>query len=262
MKKLVLTALALLIAAPAFAQESAMSEKLGDAYTKASPQDKLVQIAVAIADKKMDHKDRKAYNLAIDEIYVAEVNKGKSSKEKLELLGAMRKAVDTKTKALNKERRAVNKKAGYLRFMEPETALQTALAMSYVLDTAGPSPTIEALSCLKLVRDNTSWFGNGDLVHAYVADALARDEGYSKADHAGKLAIISKLADQKKALGSQEQKYLDKAVLVDWINTQLKAGKSIGDVLLGVKDLKKKGLICWFTSNWADATLTRLGNIR
>ncbi|MGE0713154.1 MAG: hypothetical protein AB7N76_12035 [Planctomycetota bacterium] len=260
---LALTLMAL-VAAPVRADEAAMAQKLGDAYTGAkTPSDKMVVISEAIADKKIQSSpDRRAAQAAVDAIYVAELTKGKSSKERLELLGALRKQTEQAIKDLNKARRDKDKKAAWASFMEPDSNIQQALIVSYVFDTAGPTPSVDKLACLKLVRECTSWFGNGTLVAGYLAEALARDEAYGKADHEGKLEIIRKLAVDGQTMSDHERKTLETPVVCDWISVQIKAGKSPADVLAGVQDLGKRQKLCFFTRSWAESLLKQLPSVR
>lgn len=253
-----------LILAPsaAFADDAPFfKERLGDAYADASPVDKLVLLSVGKADKVFkDYKERKRVQLEVDAVVLAEVKKGKDSAEKLAILGKIRKEGAALVKELTTSRR--KEKKSYVSFSEPSSAMQGALAMSFVADTAGPAPTVEKLACLKQVREATSWTSHSSLILGYVTDALTRDEAYSKADHEGKLDIIRKIAVDMAALSDQERKYLDHSVLADWISTMLKAGKSPGDLLIAVEDLKKRQKICWFASSWASNLIKELANVR
>lgn len=257
--------LTLALSGPTYADDAALfKERLGDAYAESSPVDKLVMLSVGVADKVLkdskDAKERQRAMAEIDAVVLAEVKKGKDSAEKLKILGAIRKEAAEKIKALSTARR--EQKKPYVSFLEPSRYLQGAIAMSFLADKAGPQPTIEALACLKDVRDATNWSSNSDIVLSYISDALARDEAYAKADHEAKLETIRKIAVDMQALSDQERKYLDQSVLADWISTQLKAGKSAGDLLLAVEDLKKRNKICWFASSWASSHIKELANVR
>jgi hypothetical protein len=253
-----------LILAPsaAFADDAAFfKERVGDAYAEASPVDKIVMLSVAKADKKFkDYKERKRVQVEVDAVVLAEVKKGKDSTEKLAILGKIRKEGAALVKELTTARR--KEKKSYVSFSEPSSGMQGALAMSFVADVAGPGPSIDKLACLKQVREATSWTSTSSLVLGYVTDALARDEAYGKANHEGKLDIIKKIAVDMQALSDQERKYLDHSVLADWISTELKAGKSAGDLLIAVEDLKKRQKICWFASSWASGLIKELANVR
>lgn len=264
MKRVALTLCALLtLGGLASASDAAMGEKLGDDYKSASPKDKCIKIAVAYADKVFKgSKETRAAQAAIDEIFLAYVNKGETSEAKLKLLGELRKQTETECKALNDARRKENKKAPYVRHKEPNSNLQLAVLQSYVVDAAGPTPSLDKLGCLKLVRECTSWFANNSLVLAYLSEALARDEAYAKADHAGKLTIIRDLAVDKKLMSDQERKYLGKAVLSDWMTHELKGGKTADQLIDAVKGLGKKGMICFFTRSWAEGILKQLKLVR
>lgn len=257
-----LLGLTLALCGPARADEAAFfKERLGDGYAEASPVDKIVMLSVGAADKVFtDFKERQRASAEVDAIVLAEIKKGEDSAQKLSILGTIRKEAAEKVKAIGEERR--KEKKAYVSFLEPNKNLQGAIAMSFVIDKAGPAPTIDALACLKEVRDATAWTANSDIVLAYATDALARDEAYAKADHEGKLEVIRKLTVDMQALSDQERKDLDQAVLADWISSQLKAGKSAGDLLLAVEDLKKRQKICWFASSWASGLIKELANVR
>lgn len=261
--KITLACALLLALSPLAAADDAefFKEKLGEGYAAAAPEDKLVLISEGHADKKFqDSKDREKAQGETDAVVMAEVVKGKDSKEKLMILGKLRKAAEEKIKALSAERR--KEKRSYVSFREPSRDLQIAVAVSYVIDAAGPAPTLDKLGCLKDVREATSWSYHSSVVLAYAQEALARDEAYGKADHEGKLAIIKKLSEDQGALTDQERKYLDQAVLADLISVLIKGGKSPGDALLVVEDLKKRKLICWFASTWAEGFIKELGKVR
>ncbi|MBL4850094.1 MAG: hypothetical protein JKY65_31585 [Planctomycetes bacterium] len=253
-----------LILAPnaALADEAAFfKERLGDTYAAASPVDKLVMLSVGKADKVFkDYKERARVQLEVDAVILDEIKKGKDSAEKLAILGKIRTEAIGIVKELTTARR--KEKKSYVSFNEPSGAMQGAIAMSFVADAAGPAPTVAKLACLKLVREATSWTSHNSLVLGYVTDALARDEAYGKADHVGKLDIITKIAVDMQALSDQERKYLDQAVLADWISSELKAGKSAGDLLIAVEGLKKRQKICWFASSWASGLIKELAAVR
>ncbi len=253
---MVLTAMTL-FSGPAFAGE--IEDKLDKGYKEATPVDKIVMLAVVKNDIK-DWKERQRVQRMVDSVFSGEVLKGKSSEEKLSLLGGMRKAVAAKIKETNKERRAAKKKT--LWTLEPSNDWQAAIAMSYVVDTAGPAPTIEKLACLKTVRENTASFSHSTLAMSLLTDALLRNKEYIEADHAGKLEILRILTDDKKTMGSSERQVFEKAVITDWINTQIKGGKGPADLLIALKDLKDSNKLQYFSYTWGRTLLENMAKVR
>ena len=71
----------------------------------------------------------------------------------------------------------------------------------------------------------------------------------------GKLMVLQKLTEEMSLMSDQERTILEKSVLSDWISMQLKAGKSIQEVISSVKKLGKDRKICFFTRSWAQMTL-------
>ena len=252
--------LSLIFTAPSQAQGLDFAVTLGADYITASPAAKITMIATGMADQVIKSKDRRACQTEVDAIYLAEIKKGASSAEKLTLLGALRKATADTAKALNKDRRKAKKRG--LSSMEPNSSFQAAVAMSYVADTAGGAATLAQLACLKTVRENTSWMGHGAVTLALVTEALWRDADFLKADHAAKLDVIKNLTEDKLMLSSQEQKYLNNAVISDWITGKLKAGATPQAVLAEVDDLKKRKKICFFTASWAKSLLEQIALVR
>jgi hypothetical protein len=104
--------------------------------------------------------------------------------------------------------------------------------------------------------------GHGAVTLALVTEALWRDAGFLKADHAAKLDVIKNLTEDKLMLSSQEQKYLNNAVISDWITGKLKAGATPQAVLAEVDDLKKRKKICFFTASWAKSLLEQIALVR
>lgn len=263
MKHLITLSVLVLALLPGAAQANEVADKLGEDYKKAEPVDKLVMLSTAVTDKVFQSwKDRKKAQAEIDAVAAGVVSAGKTSAEKLSLLSKLRKDVAAKIKAATDERRKAKKKPTYIYFLEPNYTWQSAIAMSYIADTAGASPSLDKLDCLKLVRESTSASAHSTLCLSILQDALARDPGYQKADHAGKLEIIRKCALDKKMVSSTGHHALDRAVLADWINVQLKAGKKPVEVLDGVSMFKNRNLICWFTSNWASRLLKAMASVR
>jgi hypothetical protein len=252
--------LSLIFVTPAGAEGIDIAGNIGAHYAAASPAEKITLIATAMADQVFKSKDRRACQAEVDGIYLAEVKKGASSAEKLTILGTLRKATSDAAKALSKTRRKEKKRS--LSTMEPNTAFQAAVAMSYVADTAGGSASLTLLGCLKTVRENTSWIGHSALTLALVSEALWRDAGFLKADHTGKLDMIKALTEDKQMLSSQEQKYLNNAVISDWISGKLKGGATPQAILAEVSDLNKRKKICFFTHSWAKGLLEKIADVR
>lgn len=245
---------ALLLTSAAAADD--VGSKLGEAYKSADSGKKLALLSTAYADKVIKSKE---LNAAVMEVSLAELAKGKTSKEKLELLGAMRLAGKDAMKAINDERKKVKKR--YVSLREPDTTLQRALCLRYVADTAGAAPSLEALGCLKVVRANSSWGAHGSLCYSLVGEALLRDKAYLAADRLGKLAILKKLTIDAEMMTNQERTYFEKEIVSEWIASELKAGKGHAELHDVFDKLGKKRDICFFTASWAKSTLKMLGKL-
>jgi hypothetical protein len=249
-------ALTLFLSGPAVADEAVAEKKLGDSYKTADDVQKYVMVLVAKADKVLTYKEQPP---CIDSIVRRYFAASKTSAEKLAKVGELRKAVTAALKPLNVVRRKEKKR--YVGLTDPASSLQQALAARYVYDTAGVAPTLKGLECLATVRDCLSWGSTGDLIHAFIQDALLRDAAYLKADHGARLAIINGL-DGKKMMSSFTRTKLEKPVLVDWISAQLKAGTSTADISKALADMGRSKTICFFSKSWADGYVKQMGSIK
>jgi hypothetical protein len=229
------------------------ASKLGDAYAKAGPVDRMVQLAVARQDKTLDYKESAA---AATAVVVGEIAKGKTPEERLRVLGKFRAEVTAQMKTLNDAR--TKEKKPYVGMIDADSDIQNACALAYIADVAGGAPTLEALAApLALVRECTEWSAHTELLKAVAGDALNRDEAYRKADAAGKLDIIAKMSDGK-MISDFERTALEKPVLEPWIRSELKAGKTAAELVEKVKLLNKNNRICFFTSSWMTGILGRI----
>jgi hypothetical protein len=244
-------------AAPDPAQEAPdpASQKLGDAYAQAGPADRLVLISVASAEKVLAPKET---TQSIAAVTRAEVDRGASPKERLELLGKLRKDAQEKLKAVNKQRKS--EKKSFASFREPESYYQQALALAYLAAEAGPQPTLEKLGALALVRECTNWSAHHQLVLAAVTDAFARDAEFMGKDVPGKLAIIKTHAEERGIMSDQERTYVERSVIGDWLSAQLAAGRPVAEIAAEVKQLRNRKQVCFFTASWADGILKRLAD--
>src|SRR4051812_41595949 len=95
--------LALVVAFAAPAWSDATGGKLGEPYAKGSPAEKLALLAVAQVDKTVAYAD---VSKAVDEVVMAEVEKGKTSEERLKVLGQLRKDSGELVKKANEARKA------------------------------------------------------------------------------------------------------------------------------------------------------------
>ena len=254
MKYLSVLVLGVLLAFPiqAKADDSVAATKLGEEYTKATAGVKLALICIGKADKKLSFREAPK---AINGVVLAELAKVKGSLAKLKKLGELRKAAQDYLKTANKARRSARKR--YASFYEPDAALQRAVISRYVVDTAGAAPSLQALACLKTVRDHTAWTSHGSVVLAFLQEALARDATYSKADHGGKLAILKDL-DGKGLMSTFTRASLEKPILADWMSSLIKAGKKPEDLISGLDKLKRDGSVGFFAWQWASQTATKL----
>lgn len=229
-----------------------LAGKLGEEYQKAAPSEKIGRLGVAAADKAIEYK---ALRPAVDEIASAEIAKGKSSEERLRILGQLRSETEAWLKKVNDERRAAKKQ--WVSMPEPDSNLQNAVALAYLADTAGPRPSLQALGCLKTIRECTTWSAHSKLVLAAVTEAIARDEAYAKADHVGKLDIVKGLADRQ-LFTDMERTYVESAVVTEWMAAQLKAGKAPREISGALLQLASEKRLCFFTKSWAEGILKRL----
>jgi len=232
---------------------AAAAAKLGDAYAKAVPVDRIAQLSVARQDKTLDYKESAA---AATAVVLGELAKGKTPEDRLRILGKLRADADAAVKKLNETRKT--EKKSYVSLIDAENDIQNACALAYLADVAGAAPTIDALAApLALVRETTEWSAHTELIKAVAGDALNRDEGYRKADAAGKLDIIAKMADRK-MLSDFERSALEKPVIEPWMRAELLAGKTATELGEKVKLLQKNGRICFFTASWISGILGRV----
>lgn len=253
------TTLALALALPAVALAGGAEDKLGEAYKAATPAEKLAMLCVASTDKTLDHS--KEVNPAVEEVLRAVLKGGETPEARLKLLGQLRTDAQEKVKAINEERKGKPEKPRSVGFIEPDSNSQQAVILEYVATAAGPAPTLEKLGCLKAVRDNTSWMANGSLVHAFLAEALNRDEKYRAADLEGKLGMIRDLAADE-LMSDHERTSLEKPLVGEWMEARLQAGDGVEALLEQVKKWKTKSMLCFFSQSWAESMLKRLGEHR
>lgn len=231
-------------------------DKLGKDYDGAAPAEKLVLVSIAKADKVLDYKEA---NAEIEAVCLAELGKGKTTKERLELLGALRSTAQERLKDINAQRREA--KAQSVSFVEPSNDLQLAVAMAYIADAAGPVPTLETLGCLALVREATAWVSTGKLVIASALEAFARDEAFMKADTSGKLDVVRVFAGERKLFSDHERTDIEKAIVTDWIAAELKGGKDPNELVKQIDGWKGGGKLCFFTASWASGMLRALAGV-
>jgi len=230
--------------------------KLGEEFKTADSTRKLVLISIASAERKLNYKETADL---LRSVTLAELKKGRTSKEKLELLGKLRAAGKKAMTKINRERRKAKK--SYASFREPTTAIQQAVAIQYVADTAGPKPTLTQLECLAVVRENTNWAANASLCLAYIGGALLNDSDYLAADFKGRLTILKQLTLDKKMMTSGERTYLEKAVLSRWLSGQLNSGKKPDAMIAQIKELGKQNLLSFFTRSWAEQMLKAMARV-
>lgn len=247
----------LLLLCPTLAFAQGIDKKMGASFSKKKPAEKYALLSTAVADKTITYKEGQ---VALDNIVLKEIRKAADSKAKLVFLGDFRRGAFAKLKDINNTRRLAKK--SYVSPLEPDVSLQIAIAISYVADSAGAKPTLAKLSCLKMVRDNTSWSAHSELTHALVTEALARDKAYMSADHKGKLLIIQSLCGDKGYLSKFDRKRVEQSVLSAWISQSLGAGKSPAELLQAVKQFATKGQICFLTAQWAQGFLVKLADAR
>jgi hypothetical protein len=252
----ILAALALpLLCAVARAADPA--QVFGDAWTQAGPAERLALLSTAQADKTMESREVQA---AVEETVRAAIAPGETAEARLQLLGTLRTEAQALLKAKNEQRKAESKRPAS--FTEPANDTQEAIALDHVAEKAGAAPSLEALGCLALVREATSWTSHHTLVLAFVTEAVNRDEAYRAADLEGKLAIIRDLAVDRKMLGDQERKYLEQALVVEHLSARLRAGDAPAALVDTLKKWREKGLVCFFTQSFAESMVKRLGEHR
>jgi len=245
--------LALALTLSSGARAGTVDEKLGEAYQKAAPAERVLQLAVATADKVLKSRDARA---ALQEITLGVVKPGETPEAKLKLLGAFRKEIKALTSAANKERRKTKKR--YASTMEPSGDLQSALALSYISTAAGPKPSLDKLACLELVRESTSWSSHYKLVLATAHEAFSRDEAFMKGDFDAKLSRIKVITEDRGMLSTHERSGLENMVLSEWISAQLASGKKAAEILADIEKRGRRKQICFFSSSWAKGILRQM----
>ncbi len=245
----------LALSVPLFAD--AADEKLGEEYTNATPATKLVMLSVAKADKLLDYKETDGAHLTV---VLAVVSGGENAEAQLRLHGELRTTAIEELKAVNVARKEAGQRTAS--FVEPAMGIQQALAVAYLAESAGAQPSIDALAGLALVRECTSWSSTTSVVHAHAAEALSRDAAFHEADLRGKLGIIKNMAEERQMLSDHERTLLEKAVLSEWMASQLASDVGSAQMAEELDGLKRSKMVCFFTSSWADkiiSNLTELG---
>jgi hypothetical protein len=233
------------------------AEVFGDAWTQASPAERLALLSTAQTDRTMESRDVQA---AVEETVRAAIAPGETPEARLQLLGQLRAAAQELLKAKNEERKKAGGKPAS--FTDAANDTQEAVALDHVATAAGPAPSLEALRCLALVREATSWVSHASLVLSFVAESINRDEAYRAANLEGKLAIIRDLAVDHKMLSDQERKYLEQPLVLEHVSARLRAGDAPAALVDVVKKWREKGLVCFFTQSFAEGMLKRLGEHR
>ncbi len=250
-----LAALLALLAPVALA--GAADDKLGEAFTRAAPAAKVVQLSIAQADKVLESKDVRP---ALEEAVRAAIASGETPEARLRLHGQLRTDAEAAMKAANDERKKAGGKPASL--LEAEYDTQLALAIDYVSAVCGDKPTLEELACLKLVRECTSWVAHTKLVTALLTEALDRDAAYAGAELEARLTTIRTLTQDKQMMSDQERTYMENALLVEHVSASLAAGHSIADIRARIKSWSDKKLLCFFTRSFIDGLVERLGELR
>lgn len=239
------------------ARAASPQEVFGDAWTQASPAERLALLSTAQTDRTVESRDVQA---AVEETVRAAIAPGETPEARLQLFGRLRAEAQELLKAKNEARKKAGGKTAS--FTEPASDTQEAVALDHVATAAGPAPSLEALRCLALVREATSWSSHHTFVLAFVAEAINRDEAYRAANLEGKLAIIRDLAVDHKMLSDQERKYLEEPLVIEHLSARLRAGDAPAALADTVKKWREKGLVCFFTQSFADGMLKRLGEHR
>lgn len=239
------------------ARAASPQEVFGDAWTQASPAERLALLSTAQTDRTVESRDVQA---AVEETVRAAIAPGETPEARLQLFGRLRAEAQELLKAKNEARKKAGGKPAS--FTEPASDTQEAVALDHVATAAGPAPSLEALRCLALVREATSWSSHHTFVLAFVAEAVNRDEAYRAANLEGKLAIIRDLAVDHKMLSDQERKYLEEPLVLEHLSARLRAGDAPVALADTVKKWREKGLVCFFTQSFADGMLKRLGEHR
>lgn len=248
---------ALLALAAPLALAGAADDKLGEAYTKAAPAQKIVLLSIAQTDKVLESKDVRP---AVEEAVRAAIASGETPEARLKLLGQLRADADAAMKAANAERKSAGGKPASLQDADSDT--QLALAIDYVSAVCGDKPTLDELACLKLVRECTAWSSHTKLVTALLTEALDRDAAYAAADLEARLTTIRTLTLDKQMMSDQERTYIENALLSEHVSASLAAGHSIADIRGRIKAWSDKKLLCFFTKSFIDGVVERLGELR
>lgn len=252
-----LLALIALLLATVPALGEGIAEKLGEEYTKAGPEDKLVMIMVAVADKVVERREAQA---EVDRIYREQIQAAKAPQAKLERLGALRQHTRDRAAELTKKRR--EEKKGYVSMMDPNYGWQRAVAINYLAASAGSKPTLDDLQGLKLVHESLAFPANTSLITSCLLDALLRDESFAKGDLRAQLGIIKTYCVDKAYSSDQERTVAEKMVVSEWLSAQLVEGKKPAEVLEELKKLYDEELICFFTHSWAKGMVEEVENVR
>lgn len=215
----------------------AADDKLGEAYTKAAPAQRLVLLSIAQADKVLESKDVRP---AVEEAVRAAIASGENPEQRLRLHGQLRTDADAAMKAANLERKSAGGKPASL--LDSDNDTQLALAMDYVAAVAGDKPTLDELACLKLVRECTAWSAHTKLVTALITEALDRDAAYAAADLEARLTTLRTLTVDKQMMTDQERTYMESALLTEHVSASLAAGHSIADIRGRIKAWSDKKL--------------------
>jgi hypothetical protein len=231
----------------------AAEDKLGEAYAKASPAEKVAQLSVAQTDKVLESKETRP---ALEEVVRAVLAGGATPKDRLELLGKLRADSKALVDPMNEGRKKEKKQ--FISLLDPETDTQLAVSLDYITSVCGDKPTLQELECLKLVRDSTSWGSTGKLVLAFMQEALDRDQAFAAADLEGKLRMIQTMAIDKQMMSDFERTPIESALLAEHCAASLAAGQAVADVRGRVKAWADKKLICFFTKSFIDGMLARL----
>lgn len=239
------------------ARADAVSEALGEAYANGTPAARLVLLAQARTDDQLKHKE---ISEAVAETATAYVLEGKTTKERLERLGALRAEVTTQLKQLNEARREAKKR--FVSAIEPDSALQQAVSLDYIREVAGGRPTLEQLGCLALVREATSWAATSKLVLACALEAFTRDEAFMSADHTKKLSIIKGHAEERAMLSDHERTVIENMVLGEWMSRRLAEDAAPDAIAAELKQLRDRKLVCFFSFSWANEILGSLSKLR
>ena len=239
------------------ARAASPQEVFGEAWTAASPAERLALLSTALTDKSMVHAE---VQTAVEETVRAAIAPGETPEARLTLFGRLRAEAQELLKAKNEERKKAGGKPAS--FTEPANDTQEAVALDHLATAAGPAPSLEALGCLALVREATSWTAHHSVILSALAEAINRDEPYRAANLEGKLTIIRDLAVDRKMMSDQERKYLEEPLVLEHLSARLRAGDAPAAIADTVKKWREKGLVCFFTQSFADGMLKRLGEHR